>query len=193
FPIVLIAATEAGYANLVKLVSRAYLETPVGEPPHVQAVWLQGAAEGLICLSGGPRGPIGMALRQDRQDIAEQRLLVLKEIYGDHLYVELERLAGYDRLVEAATVELAYAHDLPLVATNEAFFPAREDYDAHDALIAIAEGSVIAVDNRRRLTPDNYLKSQAEMAALFADLPEALDNTVEIARRCSYYPQTRKP
>ncbi|HEU4987610.1 MAG TPA: DNA polymerase III subunit alpha, partial [Rhizobiaceae bacterium] len=193
FPIVLIAATEVGYANLVKLVSRAYLETPVGEPPHVQAAWLQGAAEGLICLSGGPRGPIGMALRQDRQDIAEQRLLVLKEIYGDRLYVELERLTGYDRLVEAATVELAYAHDLPLVATNEAFFPAREDYDAHDALIAIAEGSVIAVDDRRRLTPDNYLKSQAEMSALFADLPEAIDNTVEIAMRCSYFVGTRKP
>ena len=71
--------------------------------------------------------------------------------------------------------------------------PTRDDYDAHDALIAIAEGSVVAADNRRRLTPDNYLQSQAEMAALFADLPEAIDNTVEIARRCSYCPKTRKP
>ncbi|TWG99047.1 DNA polymerase-3 subunit alpha [Mesorhizobium sp. J18] len=193
FPVVLIAGTETGYANLVKLVSRAYLETPVGEPPHVQATWLRDLAEGLICLTGGPRGPIGSALRQDRQDVAEQRLLGLKEIYGDRLYVELERLTGYDRMVEAATIELAYTHDLPLVATNEAFFPVREDYDAHDALIAIAEGSVIAVDDRRRLTPDNYLKSQAEMSALFADLPEAIDNTVEIAMRCSYYVGTRKP
>ena len=85
------------------------------------------------------------------------------------------------------------SHELPLVATNEAFFPARDDYEAHDALIAIAEGSVVAADDRRRLSPDNFLKSQAEMAALFADLPEAIDNTVEIARRCSYYPKNRNP
>ncbi len=82
---------------------------------------------------------------------------------------------------------------MPLVATNEAFFSARGDFEAHDALLAIAEGSVVAADDRRRLSPDNFLKSQAEMAALFADLPEAIDNTVEIALRCSYYPQTRKP
>ena len=110
-------------------------------------------------------------------------------MFGDRLYVELERLAGYDRGIEAATIDLAYRHRLPLVATNEAFFPSRADYEAHDALIAIAEGSVVAEDNRRRLTPDNFLKSQKEMAELFADLPEAIDNTVEIARRCSYYPE----
>ena len=107
--------------------------------------------------------------------MAEDRLLRLKSVYGDRLYVELQRPKGYDRAIEAATVDLAYRHELPLVATNEAFFPAREDYDAHDALIAIAEGSVIGDDNRRRLTPDNYLKSQAEMSALFSDLPEAID------------------
>src|SRR5690606_4441726 len=107
--------------------------------------------------------------------------------------VELERLQGYDRTLEAATVALAYEHCLPLVATNEAFFQKAEDFEAHDALIAIAEGTVIADDNRRRLTPDNHLRSQAEMAALFADLPEALDNTVEIAMRCSYFPQTHEP
>ena len=95
--------------------------------------------------------------------------------------------------LEAATVDLAYRHDLPLVATNEAFFLSRDDFEAHDALIAIAEGAVIAMDDRRRLTPDNHLKTQAEMAKLFADLPEAIDNTVEIALRCSYYPKTRAP
>jgi DNA polymerase-3 subunit alpha len=120
-------------------------------------------------------------------------LLSLKSIFGNRLYVELERAEGYDRVVEAKTIDLAYSHELPLVATNEAFFPAREDYEAHDALIAIAEGSVIAADDRRRLAPDNFLKSQHEMAALFADLPEAIDNTVEIARRCSYYPRNRSP
>jgi DNA polymerase-3 subunit alpha len=95
--------------------------------------------------------------------------------------------------VEGATVALAYDFRLPLVATNEAFFLAREDYDAHDALMAIAEGSVVAVDDRRRLTPDHYLRSQAEMCELFADLPEAIDNTIEIAMRCGYYPANRNP
>ena len=192
-PVVLLAATEAGYANLVRLVSRAYLDTPSGEAAHVGTDMLAALAEGIVCLTGGPRGPIGAALKEDRRDLAEARLLKLKQLFGDRLYVELERMQGYDRGIEQATVELAYRHDLPLVATNEAFFRTREDYEAHDALIAIAEGSVIASDDRRRLSPDNHLKSQAEMAALFADLPEALDSTVEIARRCSYYPKNRKP
>jgi len=192
-PVVLIAANEEGYANLVRLVSHAYLDTPSGEPVHVTSDMLAQYCEGVICLTGGPRGPIGGALKADRHELAESRLLFLKDMFGDRLYVELERVSGYDRGVEQRTIELAYRHELPLVATNEAFFLEREDYEAHDALIAIAEGSVIAVDDRRRLSPDNYLKSQAEMAKLFADLPEALDNTVEIALRCSYYPKNRKP
>lgn len=192
-PLVLLAATEEGYANLVRLVSRAYLDNEAGAAPHVSAAWLAELAEGILCLTGGPRGPVGAALKADRPEVAASRLQYLREIYDSRLYVEIERLAGYDRALEAATVDLAYRHDLPLVATNEAFFPAREDFDAHDALIAIAEGAVIAMDDRRRLTPDNYLRSQAEMAALFDDLPEAIDNTVEIALRCSYYPKTRKP
>ncbi len=191
--LVLIAADETGYANLVRLVSRAYLETPAGAPVHITSGWLAESAPGLICLTGGAAGPIGRALAADHAPLAEARLLHLRDLFGDRLYVELQRHEGYDRAVEAAQIDLAYRHDLPLVATNEAFFPAREDYEAHDALIAIAEGTVIAVDERRKLTPDHYLKSQAEMAALFADLPEAIDNTVEIALRCSYYPENRAP
>ncbi|MDH6229494.1 DNA polymerase-3 subunit alpha [Mesorhizobium soli] len=191
--LVLIAATEIGYANLVRIVSRAYLETPSGEPVHAKLDWIGNLSEGIICLSGGPRGPIGAAIKAGHAELAESRLLVLQGMFGDRLYVELERLVGYDKAVEAATIELAYRQRLPLVATNESFFPKRDDYEAHDALIAIAEGSVVAEDNRRRLTPDNYLKSQKEMSQLFADLPEAIDNTIEIAQRCSYYTQTRKP
>ncbi|MEW9808473.1 DNA polymerase III subunit alpha [Mesorhizobium sp. ZMM04-5] len=193
FPLVLIAATEAGYGNLVRLVSRAYLDNGPGDPVHVSLKWIEELAEGLICLSGGPRGPIGAALKTDHVQLAETRLRALKRIFGDRLYVELERVAGYDRQVEAKTIDLAYALELPLVATNEAYFPARDDYEAHDALVAIAEGSVIAVDDRRRLAPDNFLKTQKDMSALFADLPEALDNTIEVARRCSYYPRNRSP
>ncbi|MBL8576168.1 MAG: DNA polymerase III subunit alpha [Mesorhizobium sp.] len=193
FPLVLIAATEAGYGNLVRLISRAYLENGPGDPAHVSLAWVAELAEGLICLTGGPRGPIGTAVKTDHLPLAEARLMTLKRIFGDRLYIELERVAGYDPGVEAKTIDLAYAHELPLVATNESFFPARDDYEAHDALIAIAEGSVIAVDDRRRLAPDNFLRTQAEMSALFADLPEAIDNTIEIARRCSYYPKNRNP
>ena len=192
-PVVFLAASEAGYANLVRLISRAYLETPAGEPVHVSTDMVGDCAGDVICLTGGPRGPIGTALFDDRNDLAETRLLALKTLFGNRLYVELERVTNYDREVEQATIELAYRHELPLVATNEAFFSSREDFEAHDALIAIAEGSVVAADERRRLTPDNHLKSQAEMARLFEDLPEAVDNTIEIARRCSYYPKNRKP
>jgi DNA polymerase-3 subunit alpha len=192
-PLVLIAATEGGYASLVKLVSRAYLESAPGDPVGVPLDAVANLADGIICLTGGQRGPVGALLRSDHRAVAESRLVQLKAIFGNRLYVELERPAGFDRRVETATIELAYAHELPLVATNEAFFHVRDDYEAHDALIAIAEGSVIAVDERRRLSPDNFLRSQKEMSALFQDLPEALDNTIEIARRCSYYPRNRNP
>jgi DNA polymerase-3 subunit alpha len=192
-PLVLIAATDEGYRNLVKLVSRAYLENPPGEGVHVEAGWMEGLSQDIICLTGGPRGPIGGALAAGQFAVAESRLLALKRLFGNRLYVELERIGNYDPNIEAATVELAYAHELPLVATNEAFFPGPDDYEAHDALIAIAEGSVIAVDERRRLSPDNFLKSRKEMAALFADVPEAVENTVEIARRCSFFPKSRSP
>jgi DNA polymerase III subunit alpha len=193
FPVVMFAANEAGYSNLVRLVSHMYLDIPPGDGVHLPVDALAGQTEGIICLTGGERGPIGAALKSDHAAIAEARLGELSRLFGNRLYVELSRPAGYDRLVEAATIELAYRHDLPLVATNEAFFPARDDYEAHDALIAIAEGAVVATDDRRRLSPDNFLKSQAEMSALFADIPEAIDNTVEIARRCSYYPKNRNP
>ena len=137
-PLVLIAANETGYGNLVRLVSRSYLEHGPGDPVHVPLAWVAEHADGLICLTGGPRGAIGTALKTDHAQLAENRLLALKRIFGDRLYIELERAAGYDRVVEAKTIDLAYGHELPLVATNEAFFPAREDYEAHDALIAIS-------------------------------------------------------
>lgn len=149
------------------------MDTPAGDPVHVDASWLSNLSEDVIVLSGGPLGPIGRAFSADRADRAESRLAFLKDAFGDRLYVELQRQAGYDRALEAKTVELAYTMDLPLVATNEAFFLKAEDFEAHDALLAIAEGQILSNDDRRRLTSDHYLRSRAEMAALFADLPEA--------------------
>lgn len=123
YPVVLIAATEIGYGNLVRLVSRAYLDTPPGEPVQITTEWLAGMSDGLICLTGGPRGPIGSALKAGHADLAESRLQSLISLFSDRLYVELERVSGYDRALEAATVDLAYRLALPLVATNEAFSP----------------------------------------------------------------------
>ncbi len=192
--IVLLAANAAGYERLVDLVSRAYLEGEGHQAVHVAASWLEDrGTEGLIALTGASGGPVDVALLEGHSAQAETRLLTLKRLFGDRLYVELQRHGDYDRRHETRMVQLAYRHGLPLVATNEAFFLTREDYDAHDALMAVAHNAIVSDDNRFRLTPDHYLKSRAEMQALFADLPEAIENTVEIAMRCSFVLGTRKP
>ena len=122
-PLVLIAATEAGYANLVKLVSRAWLDNAAGAGAHVKLDWLAERAEGIICLTGGPRGPIGAALKADHAALAEARLMRLKEIFGDRLYVELERLSGHDRALEAATIDLAYRQRAAAGGHQRGLFP----------------------------------------------------------------------
>ncbi len=195
FPaIVLLASTAGGYERLVDLVSRAYLNGEGQGAVHICRSWLdEVGTEGLIALTGAAGGPVDMALRDGNATLAKARLLGLKDAFGDRLYVELQRHGSYDRRHEHKMVSLAYEHDVPLVATNEAFFPSRDDYDAHDALMAVAHNAIVSDDSRFRLTPDHYLKSRAEMAALFADLPEALESTVEIARRCSFVLDTRKP
>ena len=147
----------------------------------------------MIALTGSLGGPVDIALKEGHAPQALSRLLVLKDLFGDRLYVELQRHGTYDRRHEQKMIALAYEHDVPLVATNEAFFPTRDDYDAHDALMAVAHNAIVSDDTRFRLTPDHYLKSRADMAKLFANLPEALENTVEIARRCSFVLKTRKP
>ena len=192
--IVLIAAGAGGYWNLVRLVSDSYMRTDAAVRAHVQVAELAGRADGIIALTGGPGGPVDRAIAAGQTSLAVARLAQLADIFGDRLYVELQRHGtAAEEAVLPQLVALAYERGLPLVATNEPFFPAREDYEAHDALIAIAEGSVIADGNRRRLTEEHYFKSRAEMAELFADLPEAVENTIEIAMRCSWWPRARKP
>ena len=192
--LVLLAANEKGWANLIELVSRSFLDTASDGAPHIKAEWLQGFSDGLIGLTGGPGGPIDRALAAGSADVAEQRLAVLMGLFGDRLYVELQRHGtAEERSVEGGLLDLAYRLELPIVAANEPFFATQEDYEAHDALICIAEGKLVAEDNRRQLTPEHRFRTRAEMAALFADLPEALANTVEIAQRCAYRPRTVKP
>ncbi|WP_046863360.1 DNA polymerase III subunit alpha [Microvirga massiliensis] len=193
--IVLLAQSEEGYRNLMRLASRAYFDVGLGESPQVSVSRLHAHAEGLIALTGGFSGPLDIALRTGgRSDLAAQRLELLKDSFGPNLYVELQRHGRDDeRAIEAHLVDLADANGLPLVATNEAFFAKPSDYEAHDALLAIAEGRIVSDDSRRRLTPQHDLKTRAEMMRLFADIPEALQSSVEIALRCAYRVPTRKP
>ncbi len=195
FPsLVLIAKDEHGYNNLMKLSSSAFLEVADNAEPHVSLERLEELSGGLICLSGGPGGPVNQALVNGQKPQALEHLLKLKTIFADRLYLELQRHDTADeRAAETGLVELAYEHDVPLVATNQCYFAKPDDYVSHDALICIAEGEVISQQERRRLTPEHYFKSQQEMAALFADLPEAIENTVEIARRCAFWVKGRKP
>jgi DNA polymerase-3 subunit alpha len=188
----LLARTEEGYRNLLTLVSEAYLGAE-GEP-HVGLGALSARAAGLVLLTGGPDGPIDKALLDGRLDLARARLDRLAALAGDALYVELQR-HGVDaeRRVEPGLLDLAYEAGLPLVATNECFFSSRADYEAHDALICIAEGRYLGETDRRQLSPEHWFKPRAEMAKTFADLPEALASTVEIAQRCAFRPRTRKP
>ena len=192
--IVLLAARERGYRSLMRLNSRAFLETPVHQTPHIKLDWLTGEAEDLIALSGGPDGPISLAIQADQAALATSRCERLATLFGDRLYIELQRHSvDRERRVEASLIDLAYGKGLPLVATNEPYFATADDYEAHDALLCIAGGRLVAETDREQLTTDHRFKTRAEMAVLFADIPEALASTVEIAERCSFRPTTRKP
>jgi DNA polymerase-3 subunit alpha len=192
--IVLLATRESGYRSLMRLNSRAFLETPVHQTPHIKFDWLADEAEGLIALTGGPEGPISLAITAEHAALAASRCDRLAGIFGDRLYVELQRHGvEAERRAESVLIDFAYAKGLPLVATNQPFFATADDFEAHDALLCIAGGRLLAETDRVQLTPDHRFKSRSEMAVLFADLPEALASTVEIAERCAYRPLTRKP
>jgi len=168
-PIVLLAQNEAGYMNLMKLNSCAYLDAN-GQLPQVTVDDLAKHNVGLICLSGGPDGPIGRLLRAGQRPAAEALMAQLAVIFPDRLYVELQRhpvdggLPEAEQLSEQGHVEMAYELELPLVATNDVYFPKTSIYEAHDALICIADGAYVDQNEpRRRLTPQHYFKSQQEM------------------------------
>ena len=196
--IVLLAQSEAGYENLMKLNSCLYLDK-AGARAQVTLDELEAHAEGLICLTGGPDGPVGRWLAAGQRAKAEALVSRLASAFPDRLYIELQRHPGdgqpeAERLTERGHVEIAHAMHLPLVATNDVYFPNADMYEAHDALICIAEGAYVdQQEPRRRLTAQHYFKTPEEMATLFADLPEALENTVEIAQRCAFMAYRRDP
>ncbi|WP_243611231.1 DNA polymerase III subunit alpha [Shimia aestuarii] len=198
-PIVLLAQNEVGYENLMKLSSCLYVDKG-GQLPQVSMDELAVHGAGLICLTGGADGPVGRLMQAGKWDEADALMRRFHEIYGDGLYIELQRHPGEgglpepERATERWFIEMAYEMAIPLVATNDVYFPKSDMYEAHDALICIADGAYVdQQEGRRRLTPQHYFKSQEEMVTLFADLPEAIENTVEIAKRCAFMAYRRDP
>ncbi|MGH6832040.1 MAG: PHP domain-containing protein, partial [Methyloceanibacter sp.] len=169
--IALLAKDAVGYTNLMRLSTEAYFAASETGEVVTSIADLAARGEGLIALTGGFEGPIDAALADGNPELARARAEALQAIFGDRLYVELQRHGlPQERAVEPLLLNLAYDLDLPIVATNEPYFASADDFEAHDALICIAEGSYVAVDDRRRLSPEHYFKTAAEMRALFADL-----------------------
>ena len=192
--IVLLAQSEAGYLNLSALSSMAFLEADGVEEPSAPWSEVVARSEGLILLSGGSDGPVDPLFAAGRAAEGQAALAAMAEAFGDRFYVELQRhgLAS-QAAAEPGLVAFAYAHDLPLVATNDVCFPTADLYAAHEALLCIADGAFIGQEERRRVTPEHWFKPAAAMRALFADLPEACDNTIDIARRCAFMVKKRDP
>ncbi len=185
--LVLLAQNEVGYKNMSKLISDAYMDSGDTADIVVSMDALTAHNAGVICLSGGAYGPVNQLIVHGQHDKAAAALLALKRVFGDRLYIELQRHGwAAEEQSEPAMIDLAYKHDIPMVATNECFFAKRAGHEAHDALLCIADGRYVSEDDRRTVTKEHYFKSAAEMSALFADIPEAILNTAVIAQRCSY-------
>ncbi|MFI3241517.1 MAG: DNA polymerase III subunit alpha [Alphaproteobacteria bacterium] len=188
--IVLLAKSELGYQNLMHIMKHFYLDNNA----ELLLSDLETYNEDIICLSGGVDGVIGHLLLDNRQAEAEKNLVKLKDIFGDRFYLEVSRLGlEAEEKTEDKVIELAYKYNIPLVATNPVFFFDKSMHEAHDALACIAAGEYVSNEDRKKYSPECYLKSEEEMAELFKDLPEALNNTVLIAKRCSFYSEFVAP
>ena len=193
-PVVLLAQTEEGLANLQRLSSRAFLESEPGRPPQLAASTVAAHAAGLFLLTGGSPGPLDRLLGEGRQAEAAAMLAGLREAFGPRLAVELHRhgLPAQAR-IEPALLAVADGAGVPIVATNDVYFARPDMHLAHDALLCIAEARLLADGERRRVTPEHWFKPAAVMRGVFADLPDAVDNTLVIARGCAVMAESRKP
>jgi DNA polymerase-3 subunit alpha len=190
----LYAQDEIGYLNLCHLVSAAHLDRPIEEEAHVDLDALEGRTDGLLCLTAGAEGALGRLYAEGQDNAAEAYGRRLEALFPDRLYVEIvRRLNEVEGRAEAKLLDYAYARDLPLVATNPCCFADESFHEAHDAMLCIANSSYIASDDRPRSSPDAWMKPANEMKSLFADLPEALANTLVVAQRCAYAAPKRKP
>lgn len=192
--LLVLAQTEQGYRNLLKLVSFAYLEAKPGQDPQIPLHHVLNHHEGLIVFSGSPKSAVGRLLGNDQVAEAKTALQQMKDTFGDRLYLELMRHGlGEEEKIEPLLLNLADELDIPLVATNDVYFATKDMFEAHDALLCVSAGTFVSEVNRRHLTPHHYFKTAEEMADLFSDIPEAIENTVLIAQRCSYRPLPHKP
>ncbi len=192
--LLLLAKNEAGYGNLMQVVSDSYMHPQHANMPLISLANLAKYSDGLIALSGGIAGAIGKAILRGKTDVAYEYAKQLAEIFSGRFYLEIMRHGLSDETTtEPHFLQIATELNIPIIATNDAYFHGTEMYEAHDALICIAQGRYVNEDNRRRLTPEHRLKSNAEICKLFADLPEALENTHIVAQRCAVRSPSRKP
>lgn len=195
----LYAQNEQGYLNLTRLSSKAYVENDGIQEPHVTWADIVENSEGLLLLSGGFDGPVDVAFRQNKPEDAKTALKAMLDVFGDRFYIELQRHDGGPHggvkggAAEIGLVEFAYENDVGLVATNDAYFPSPDLFRAHEALLCISDSTFMGVDDRRKVTKDHWFKPSKAMRELFADLPEACDNTLEFARRCAFMVSKRDP
>ena len=193
-PVVLLAQNAEGLANLQRLSSQGFLDTDPGLKPQLTLDTVAARAAGLILLTGGTNGPIARLLAEGQKPEAEALLARLAEAFPGRCTVELHRHSlKLEHAIEPGLIGLADAAGAPLVATNDCFFARPEMFEAHDALLCIAEGRLLSEQERRRVTPEHWFKPAGDMRALFADLPEACDNTLAIARMCAVMAESRKP
>ena len=185
--LVLLICNDIGYKNLTELISRAYQEGQKQSTPTVKREWLEGHSDGLIALSGGRLGEIGIALISGRKSDAENSLARLMRLFPQRFYLELQRTGRQDEEDYLhSVIDLSANFDCPVVATNDVRFLIRDEFEAHEARVCIHEGRTLDDPRReRRFSEDQYLRSAEEMFELFSDIPEALENTIEIAKRCN--------
>ena len=192
--LVLLAKDDQGYANLCKLVSAAHLDRPIDQEPHVPFGKLDDLSKGLIALTAGGEGALARLLADGQRDKAEGYLDRLETLFPDRLYIELiRRNQAVETTAEEALIELAYARDLPLVATNPAAYVDPAFHAAHDAMLCIANSAYVESADRVSSSAEAWLKDGTAMAEIFADLPEALANTAVIAQRCAVAAPQRRP
>ncbi len=190
----LYAQDEAGYDNLCHLVSRAHLDRPLELEPHVELADLKGRTEGLIALTGASEGGATQLLADGQRDHAEALLDGLRNLFPERLYVELARRGNaVEEAAEKQLVDYAYAHDLPLIATNPANYAEPHMHAAHDAMLCIAGSTHVEAEDRVRSNRQAFVKSHRMMEEAFEDLPEATANTLVVAQRCAYAPPSRDP
>ena len=190
--LLLLAQDQTGYENLMSLVSEGYLAAN-GTEPAVAFEALTGRTEGLIALDGAHGSPLGRHLLDGSSKI-ETHLGAMKTMFEGRLYLELQRHGqAFEKVLEPRLLKAAHVHNLPIVATNDAHFATADQFDAHDVLSCIAQGVTLSHRDRKRLTPEHYFKTSQEMARLFSDLPEAVENTWRIAQRCAVMPRLHDP